>query len=597
MKLRLPDALHARPANLLVRVASRFTASVEIRRDGKAPQKANAKNILEVLALGAMKDTEIEVVTSGEGEVEALEAILRLIERNFDQDLVPELGASAVEGIAIGHALTLPSTTGAGATPVRTLDDALAMVTADLRNLVSSLPRAESELFEPELEIIDNLRPIVEQRVAGGESPGDAIRAATAGATTDLLVDARVRLLAALHGDHADLAALVDAHPHAGALVLITEELTPSLVARLPTRVVGVIAAEEDDGTRGLYTSHAALLARGRGLPLVLAPAHVALAITDELVIIDTTEDVARIWVAPGEAILAEAQARQAARARSKAESEARATGPLVQLGVTLRANVGSLDEELPPAAEGIGLVRTELVFAADRIPPDETRQFEAFSALSRRANGAPVVARLFDAGGDKPLAWLPPPPGDLEARGIALLLHHVEILKTQLDALGRAARSMDVRALLPLVRDASDVETVRRHAPAGLKIGAMIETPEAVAQIDAIAAASDFLSIGTNDLTACVLGASRERGAMLPDARVFALVKKTIERAHAAGKKVTICGEFAGDPQGARTFIGLGADGLSVAPARLTALWLSLESASLDECRAAAESALLSPT
>jgi phosphoenolpyruvate-protein kinase (PTS system EI component) len=137
----------------------------------------------------------------------------------------------------------------------------------------------------------------------------------------------------------------------------------------------------------------------------------------------------------------------------------------------------------------------------------------------------------------------------------------------------------------------------VRRHAPAGLQIGAMIETPEAVAQVDAISLVADFLSIGTNDLTACVLGASRERGAMLPDARVFALVKTTIERGHAAGRKVTICGEFAGDPRGARIFIGLGADGLSVAPSRLTALWLSLAQATLDECRAAAHDALGSST
>jgi phosphoenolpyruvate-protein kinase (PTS system EI component) len=399
-------------------------------------------------------------------------------------------------------------------------------VEADLRALVQSLPGAAAALFASELEILFNLLPILDQLVSEGSSPDAAIRAATANATTDLLLDARVRLLEALGGDASDLAAHVASLLHQGDLILITEELTPSLIARLPKRVVGVIAASsEEDGARGLYTSHAALLARGRG--------------------------------------------------------------------VSLRTNIGSVEEELPPAAEGIGLVRTELVFAADRSAPSETIQFEAFSALSRKARGAVVVARLFDAGGDKPLPWLPPRAEDLDARGIALLLHHVEILKTQLAALGLAARTMDVRALLPLVRDASDVEAVRRHAPAGLKIGAMIETPEAVAKIDAIAAVSDFLSIGTNDLTACVLGASRERSAMLPDARVFSLVKRTIERGHAAGLKVTICGEFAGGPEGARIFIGLGADGLSVAPSRLTALWLSLSSASQGVCRAAAEAAL----
>ena len=137
------------------------------------------------------------------------------------------------------------------------------------------------------------------------------------------------------------------------------------------------------------------------------------------------------------------------------------------------------------------------------------------------------------------------------------------------------------------------DVDAVRALAPSGLAIGAMVETPEAAGDIDALAAAADFVCIGTNDLSCETLGIARAAGPDALDPRVLAHVRRTVEGAHARGRKVTVCGEIAGDPRGARVLVGLGVDALSVAPARFAPLKLALAGVTLEHCRTSSRSHL----
>ena len=166
-------------------------------------------------------------------------------------------------------------------------------------------------------------------------------------------------------------------------------------------------------------------------------------------------------------------------------------------------------------------------------------------------------------------------------------------MLATQLRALARAREHADVRVLLPFVRSADDVNAVRGRAAATLRLGAMVESPDAVEAIDSIASAADFVSIGTNDMTATVLGLDRAAGAPMCDPRVLALVSRAIAGSHARGRKVTVCGEMAGDARGARIAIGLGADALSVAPSRVAIVRGALGRTTRDGCRVDAQAAL----
>jgi phosphotransferase system HPr (HPr) family protein len=590
--LELPDALHARPANLLVRLASSHPPDIRI---GKGACTVSAKNILDVLALGAAKGDQIIVQIDGseDGERAAAEAIRQLVERNFDSDLVPETGVGGVSGIAIGQAVVIEARDHAAtarSTPTheRSVEEeqrrttaAFARVRDDVLALVRALPSAEAALFEPEIAILDSLAPRVLEDVARGAGAEDAVTAQTrpASVTTDLLLDARLRLLDAL----AD-AAPVELETHADA-VLVTGTLTPSLVAGLPGTTVGIVAGLEPGASAG-FTSHAAILARGRRIPLAFVPEHVTAGIeTGDLVVIDTTEHPARVWVTPSADLVESVRTRRDALARALADEETRALVSLAHLGVSVRVNVGAATESIPRAAEGVGLLRTELVFATLRRPPSEAEQLAAVLAIAGRSGPGPIVARLFDAGGDKPLPWLTAPPEAVDARGIGLLLLHEAVLTTQLRALGRAARAADVRVLLPLVRSERDVQDVRARAEPGLSIGAMVETPDAARDIDAIARAADFVCIGTNDLAAFVLGVDRADAAVTLDPRVLSLVAAIVRGTHAQGKQVTVCGELAGDERGARILVGLGVDALSVAPARVAPVRLALAATTRKAC------------
>ncbi len=501
-----------------------------------------------------------------------------------------------MEGFAIGRSLRFarPNAGGPALGDRRgiSLREAVACVRGDLERLLSALPSHEAQLFEPEAYILDDLEPRLLARDALDQDREQAVIAETNCGCTDLVIDVRMRLLRALQGSPGEVH--FQAPHHDDDLVLTTDFVTPSLVAALPRQVRGLIASLDGPGgtTRNVgRSSHAAILARGRGLPIAYVSHPDAARIADSSwLVIEANEDAARVWVEPDEDFLTAARRRQEANARARREAEARHTS-LQHLGVELRVNVASQHDDLPVSAAGVGLVRTEMMFAGRLTAPSESEQLAALLLIGVQARGRPLVVRLFDAGADKPLAWLG--GADASSRGIGRLLAHPNVLATQLRALARAREHANVVALLPFVHSADEVKAVRERASATLQIGAMIESPDAARAIDSIASVADFISIGTNDLTATTLGLERTAEAPIADPRVLAFVRLAIDGAHARGRKVTVCGEMAGSERGARIAVGLGADALSVAPVRFAAVQAALGQATIESCRAEVRAAV----
>jgi phosphoenolpyruvate-protein kinase (PTS system EI component) len=231
----------------------------------------------------------------------------------------------------------------------------------------------------------------------------------------------------------------------------------------------------------------------------------------------------------------------------------------------------------LDTGAEGAGLIRTELVFLDSPQWPDEAAHRAALQPLLATLAGLTATVRVLDFGGDK----VPPFLRGVGERGIELLLAHPDALAAQLRGTIAAAGAADLRLLLPLVSASEQVRAVRElatdaAAAVGARgappLGAMIELPEAAEHADEIAAEADFLSIGTNDLTAATLGVDRFSAGHAPahDPHVLALIAKTVKAAGAAGLPVEVCGEAASDPVSVPLLIGLGADELSVGAARV---------------------------
>jgi multiphosphoryl transfer protein len=586
----LPDALHARPANLLVRMAAGFSAKIKVVTKTSS---ANACHILDVLALGASRGDTIELYAEGEDAEQAISDLRELIERKFDADLVPERGEGGAAGIAIGRALVTPRAEESDDAPRSAaeerarLEEAVRRVEADLVALIASLSPEEAPLFEPAVPILRELSIGAGRAIDEGHAADVAVRRVTEDAPTDLILDARARLLSALAGG----AVFVRLGEEAGGdeRVLVTGDLVPSLVALAPRSVSGIVASrpEGQEGRAAHATSHAAILARGRGMPLAFVPAHVTEGVSEgEWIVVDATEEEARVWVEPSPALMADARDRRRVHAEARRAKDLAAVGSLEHLGVAVRVNIGSTTEEIPEGAEGVGLVRTELLHAAWTSVPAEADLSLALGAIARGARGAPVVARLYDAGGDKPLAWLPAPADEPGARGIALLMRHPAVLRMQLAAMARARRDHDVRVLIPLTRAAGDVDAVRALAMSGLPVGAMIETPEAALDADAIARAADFVCIGTNDLTTSL---GRDEPPL--GARVLKLVLHVVLAARAHGRTVTVCGELAGDPVGARVLVGLGVQALSVSPPKLADVKTALLATTREACEREAAS------
>jgi phosphotransferase system HPr (HPr) family protein len=589
----LRGPLHARPAGLLVRLAGGFDARVTI---ATCEHEADTRNMLDLLALGADEGDRVELRADGPGAEAALVAIRELIERNFDQGLVPEVGHSVVPGIAIGRAALVAPRASRSAPALakdhehRRARAALTRARKDLALLIENLDGDERALFTPEVDILDALEPRLFAAIEAGRAAEDAAEEATEVAAHDLMLDARARLLDALdEGVSQDVAADADGGP----LILVVRTLTPTLVARLSPEVAGLVVLAEDarEGGKAASLSHAVLLARGRGLPL----AFVDLAIADSIargawVIIDASGEQARVWVDPDATRLGNARARKADEAVAYATQSVRAREPLAHLSFSVRTNLSSLSEIIPDGAEGVGLLRTELLFAGRVRAPSLTEQVNAFARIVTDARGGLVTIRLFDGGADKPLPWLPQPEGEAALRGIGLLFAHPNVLLTQLRAIAAIAGRADVRVLVPMTRTVDDIARVRAMAKPGTTVGAMIESTDAVHAASSIATASDFVSIGTNDLAASLADAPRESGIRATTAHVFREVRRIVDAARDGGKPVTVCGELAAEKSAALVLAGLGVNAISVAPSRFLDVKLALLGATREECARVAE-------
>jgi phosphoenolpyruvate-protein kinase (PTS system EI component) len=306
---------------------------------------------------------------------------------------------------------------------------------------------------------------------------------------------------------------------------------------------------------------------------------------------------------------------------REIAANGAAGSGADVGVGVRIEANVGSIREAEQAAAngaDGIGLVRTELLFLGRSTPPGLEEQRTTYRRIVAVMGGRPVVFRTLDVGGDKPAAYAldgrEANPA-LGVRGIRLGLRRLPLLETQLRAVLESSPAV-VQVMLPMVATLSEVEAARdalRRAAraaqdagaeiaADVRLGIMVEVPSAALMADVLAPHVDFFSIGTNDLVQYTLAVDRTNPALSDIASplqpaVLRLVAQVTAAAEANGRPVAVCGEAAADPLAAALFIGLGVTDLSVAPGAIAGLRVVLAGLDVDACRVAAQAALSAAT
>ncbi|MCP3472281.1 phosphoenolpyruvate--protein phosphotransferase [Bradyrhizobium sp. CCGUVB1N3] len=362
--------------------------------------------------------------------------------------------------------------------------------------------------------------------------------------------------------------------------VVCADDLPPSRFLEIDWSDGGGLAL-----LRGSPTSHVAMLARARGIPMVVqlgtVPAAGATALLDG--------EGATLELDPSIEQIGLFEKRREIHRKSRASARAILRRPAASWRgerIKLLVNIQRVEDlDYPDAqyADGVGLMRTEFLLS-ERGLPDEETQFQVYDQVLRWAERRPVTIRTFDAGGDKPVPGFTPdaePNPFLGVRGLRLCLARPEIFAVQLRALARAAVRGNLKVMFPMVTSADEVEAARKlfadivqglqakGAAAMLpELGIMVEVPAAALSIASFKSA--FFSIGSNDLAQYVLACDRSNGALasLMDPlhpAVLELITRTAEHGRRAGSPVSLCGDMASDPRCIPALLDCGLRELSV--------------------------------
>ncbi len=377
-------------------------------------------------------------------------------------------------------------------------------------------------------------------------------------------------------------------------VIVLAHNLTPSETASLNSQnsqfVMGF--ATEVGGP----TSHTAILAGALEIPAVVGVNKFVSDLNGgETVIIDGNHGI--VIIDPDEETV-QRYADSEARHKSMTERlESMISLPSITADETpihVYGNIefpGEAANCMDRGAEGVGLYRTEFLYLARKKSPSEEDHFEAYSQVIKEAGDRPVVIRTLDLGADKVPGFSQDvvdasPNPVLGMRSIRLCLRNLNLFKTQLRAILRAAVQGDVRIMFPLVstllelRQAKmilgdvmeDLEEQGVEFKRDVPIGMMVEVPAAAMLAEEFAREVDFFSIGTNDLIQYTLAVDRADPNVANlyssgDPAILRLIRRVIEAAAKHDRSVTVCGQMSSDPKFIPLLVGIGLRSLSATP------------------------------
>ena len=534
-------------------------------------------------------------------------------------------GEPVSEGVAAGE-LYLPGTPAgglAGTTAMVTADTvraAFAAVAAERTDLAARL-RAEGRDQEADIVQIGALiaadpalsAPAVAALPASAPVAATAVRdaAEAQAAILEALPDPDLAQRAgdvrqAAEAVIARLAGGAPAAPPDGPFIVVRREVDPADLIRLADD--GNLAGAVSVG--GGASSHAAIVARGLGLPMLAgADPEVLTAPAGHQAVLDATAGELAVDPSPADLARADLARRPPLTADNGKKRRGAQAGRAAQAGqvhtadgepVTVLCNVASAAETrlgLANGAAGVGLLRTEIPFIRARGWPSREEHVAGLEPILRLLAGKRAVVRLLDFSGDK----IPPFPG---AAGLHAFLAAPGALAAQLAAILQAGGGAGLSVMIPMVRSLDEVRHVRAELARAAKaagtdpppLGIMVEVGGTAAAAASFAEHVDFFSIGTNDLTADVLG--MDRVALHPSAAserpVLAAIGAVTHAARQARIGVSVCGDAAADPAVLPLLLGLGVRTVSVGAASVAkvAQWITEVNAADAAARAASPDA-----
>ena len=374
--------------------------------------------------------------------------------------------------------------------------------------------------------------------------------------------------------------------------IIIAEDIAPSDTLTMDINLIIGFATQV-----GSRTSHAAIIAKSKGIPAVVGcGGELSTVNTNDVIILDGTTGF--VLINPAQELIEEYTLKRDVYREQSIKLKALKDAPAITTDgkeITLLANIGSADDMeaiFENGGEGVGLLRTEMLFMDRTSFPTEDEQFEFYKNVALRSKSKSVIVRTIDIGGDKHLPYFNLPAElnpFLGYRAIRICLDRKDLFITQLKAVLRASIFGDLRIMFPMISNVQEIRSAKNILQeskaelvndnisfnADIKVGIMIEIPSAAIMADILAKEVDFFSIGTNDLCQYTLAVDRmnEKISHLYDPYnpgVLRLISNVIEQGHKHDIEVGMCGEMASDPLATLMLLGMGLKDFSMSAASI---------------------------
>ncbi|RBQ03104.1 phosphoenolpyruvate--protein phosphotransferase [Pedobacter miscanthi] len=493
---------------------------------------------------------------------------------------------------------------------IKQFDLAVELATAEIQTIKTdtqtSLNEEESAILETQIELIGD--PQIREDVIG------KINAQKINASDALLqvLDAVVQLfenmddeyMRARSSDMKDIANRIfkhlnktesEVHRFEPNTIIIADDLAPSDTITMDIRYITGFATQT-----GSKTSHTAIIAKAKGIPAIVNCGQKIYEIrNNDVIILDGSKGI--LFVNPDENVRNQYQAVIMDYQKHSEELKLLKDKTAITLDgtrITLSGNIseaGEMDSMFNHGAEGVGLLRTEMLFMDRNQFPDEDEQFEFYKTIALNAKGKPVIIRTIDIGGDKSLPYFNLPAElnpFLGYRAIRICLDRPDLFITQLKAILRASVYGGLKIMFPMISNLSEILEAKKileeakssltqqnvNFNADIEVGIMIEIPSAAITADILAREVSFFSIGTNDLCQYILAVDRmnEKISHLYDPfnpGVLRLISHVIEQSQKHNIHVGMCGEMAADPLATQLLMGMGLKEFSMSATSIPAV------------------------
>lgn len=376
--------------------------------------------------------------------------------------------------------------------------------------------------------------------------------------------------------------------------ILVISELLPSELLKIyysGVELAGIIMEYIGE------TSHTAILAKALEIPTLMGGHDLFSMEWGDQIILDTTSLEGKVISNPDEKTLnkyIEEKGKYRNKIKEIEETIDKETVTLDGKRIYLHVNVGGrldITQVNKKKPDGIGLLRTELIYMDAKEFPDEEKQRKIYDNIAKEFGpDKPIIIRTLDIGADKKLSYYKMADEEnpsLGCRGMRLTLSDKKLFKNQVKGILRAAKDHDIKMMYPMITNLDEIKEAEEFLKIckeelkddgleykdDIEIGMMVEVPSAVMLADVFIEHVDFFSIGTNDLTQYILATDRfspiaEKLYDCYDPAIIRAINIVADAANKKGKKVSVCGEMAGEEQAVVAMLSMGIENLSMAPA-----------------------------